>query len=63
MIFSKRLAEQVAVAFAIGFLSVFSLTDLSTARSALIAGAAAAAKLIYGLLVKQVGDTDSPSIT
>lgn len=55
----KDLSERVALAFAVTFLAAFSFTDLSTARGAAIAGAAAAGKLLLGLLAKRFGDPDS----
>lgn len=59
----KDLAERVAATFIVTFLSVFVITDSSTARDAAIAGGAAAAKLLIGLLAKKFGDPDSAGFT
>lgn len=52
----KDLAERVLATAAFTFLSVFSLTDLSTFKGAVIAAGAAALSLIKGALAKHVGD-------
>lgn len=57
------LSERVAATAAFAFLSVFSFTDLSTAHDAGIAGAAAAASLIKGLLASYIGDPESAGLT
>ncbi len=62
MTFWKRLGEQAVLVFAVGFLSVFNVSDLSTSKSAIIAGVAAVAQVVYGVLVKKLGDEDSPTI-
>lgn len=58
----KRLAEQVATVFGAGFLSVFSLSDMGTLRSAAFAGGASALQLLYGVLAKHVGDPETPTV-
>lgn len=50
MSFSKDLAERVAATAAFAFLSVFSFTDMSTAKDAGIAAGAACASLLKGML-------------
>lgn len=60
--FAKDLTERVAMTFLFSFLSVFSLTDMSTAKDAALAGAAAAASVIKGLLAGALGDTESASL-
>ncbi len=52
----KDLTERVLATAAFTFLSVFTVTDLSSAKSAGIAAAAAALSLIKGSLAKFVGD-------
>jgi hypothetical protein len=52
----KDLAERVAATAAFTFLSVFTVSDLSSARSAGVAAAAAALSLLKGALAKYVGD-------
>lgn len=52
----KDLSERVLTTYAFAFLSVFSVSDLSTLKSAAIAGAAAALSLVKGVLAKSVGD-------
>lgn len=59
----KDLAERVAATAAFTFLSVFSVTDLSTAKGAGIAAAAAALSLVKGWLGKYVGAEDSAGLT
>lgn len=46
----KDLAERTAATFAFTFLSVFSFTDMSTAKDAGIAGAAAVGSVIKAWL-------------
>lgn len=58
----KRLGEQVLVVFGAAFIPVYVLGDQSTLKAAALAGAAAVVKLVYGLLVKRIGDYDSPSV-
>lgn len=55
----KDLALRVVATFGFAFLSVLSFTDLSTAKDAVIAGAAAAAEVVRGWLGKFVGDPDN----
>lgn len=55
----KDLAERVSVVFLTTFLSVFVITDMSSAKGAAIAGGAAAAKLLVGLLAKRFGNPDT----
>jgi len=52
----KDLAERVVATAAFAFVSVFSVSDLSSAKSAGIAAAAAALSLVKGALAKFVGD-------
>lgn len=60
--FAVDLAERVGATFAFAFLSAFSFSDLSTAHDAAIAGAAAAASVVKGLLAKFLGDPDDASL-
>lgn len=59
--FIKDLGERVLMTALFAFLSVFTVTDLSSAKSAGIAAAAAALSLIKGTLAQYVGD-DSPGL-
>lgn len=52
----KDLAERVLATAAFTFLSVFELSDLSTAESAAIAAGAASLSLLKGALAKFIGD-------
>lgn len=61
--YAKDLIERVAATFAFAFLAVFSFADLSTAKDAGIAGAAAAASLIKGALGAYLGREDDAGIT
>lgn len=55
-IYFKDLSERVLTTAAFAFLSVFSVSDLGTLKSAGIAAAAAALSLVKGVLAKSVGD-------
>lgn len=55
----KDLGTRVAAVFVLGFLSAFSFTDMSTAKTAAVAGASAAGQLLIGLLAKRFGDPES----
>lgn len=59
-IFTKRSLEQAAVAFLGGFAASLVASD-SLARAAIVAGLAAGARAVYGLLVRMVGTSDTPS--
>lgn len=52
----KDLAERVLATAAFAFLSAFTLTDLSSAKSAAVAAAAAGLSLVKGWLATYVGD-------
>lgn len=54
------IVERTGATFAFAFLSAFSFSDLSTAHDALIAGAAAAASVVKGLLKNYVGTDVTP---
>lgn len=58
----RNLVERIVATFAFTFLSVFTLTDLSTATEASIAGGAAALTLIKGWLARYVGDPDNAGL-
>lgn len=59
----KDLLERVAATYAFAFLAVFSFADLSTAKDAGIAGAAAAASLLKGWLGKRLGNEDHAGLS
>lgn len=59
----KDLLERVVATFAFTFLSVFSFTDMSTAKDAAIGGAAAAASLLKGWLGGMIGSQDHAGLT
>lgn len=52
------IVERTLATGAFAFLSVFSISDLSTARDAGIAGAAAALSVVKGLLKNYLGVKD-----
>lgn len=56
------LAERVALTFAEAFLAVFTLTDVSTLKSAAVAGGAAVLSLLKGVVAKLKGDKESASL-
>ena len=55
----RDLTQRVAASFAFTFLSVFTLTDLSTANEAAVAGGVAVLSLLKGWLAKHVGDPNT----
>jgi len=57
------LAERVAATAAFTFLSAFSVTDLSTARDAGLAAAAAALSLVKGALAGYVSGGNGAGLT
>lgn len=59
-LFTKRMAEQLAVAFVGGFSAALVASD-SLSKAALVAGVTAGARAVYGLFAKLVGDADHPS--
>lgn len=59
----KDLVERVAATAAFTFLSVFTVTDLSTAKDAGIAAAAAGLSLLKGWLGKYVGRVEDAGLT
>lgn len=59
----KDLVERTVATFAFTFLSVFSFTDMSTAKDAAIGGAAAAASLIKGWLGSVIGSQDHAGLS
>ncbi|HEY6019411.1 MAG TPA: hypothetical protein VIY48_05755 [Candidatus Paceibacterota bacterium] len=52
----RDLIERVAATAAFTFLSAFNVTDLSSARSAGVAAAAASLSLLKGVLARYIGD-------
>ncbi len=52
---TKDVLERTAATFAVAFLAVFSVADLSTAKDAAIAGGAAALTLVKASLVNFLG--------
>ena len=59
----KDLVERIVATFAFTFLSVFSFTDMSTAKDAAIGGAAAAASLLKGWLGSVTGNQDHAGLS
>jgi hypothetical protein len=59
-LFTKRAAEQAAVAFVGGFAASLVASD-SLTRAAVVAGLSAGARAVYGLIVRMVGTGDTPS--
>jgi hypothetical protein len=59
----KDLLERTIATFAFAFLAVFSFADLSTAKDAGIAGAAAAATLVKSWLGAYLGRETDAGIT
>lgn len=61
--YAKDFIERVVATFAFTFLSVFSFTDLSTSRGAVIAGAAAAATVVKSWLGGFIGNDEHAGLT
>lgn len=51
----RDIAERVLATFVGAFVAVFSVADLSSAKTAAVAGAAAALALLKGLIAQYVG--------
>lgn len=58
----KRLLEQTVLTFLAAFLPLVNLSDLSSLKSAALAGGAAVLTFAYGVVAKRIGDTERPSI-
>lgn len=58
---AKDIAERALWTFVQGFLSVFTLTDLSTARAALLAGAMAVLSAVKSMAATKMAGTVSPA--
>ncbi len=56
-------AERTAATFGFAFLSVFSFSDLSTTHDAAIAGAAASATILKGLLAGFLSNGESAGLS
>lgn len=59
----RDIAERAAWTFLQGFLGTFTLTDLSTARTAAVAGAMAILSLVKSIAASRVPGTLSPAST
>lgn len=59
--FGKRLLEESAHAFVGGFAAAALVGDLGTAT--LVAAATAGVRAVLGVLVKNFGDKDKPSVS
>lgn len=57
----KDLLQRVVLTYAFSFLSVFTLTDLSSGKQAAVAGGTAALALVKSWLAKYVGDPNTAS--
>jgi hypothetical protein len=58
----KDLVERVIVTFAEAFLAVFVVTDVSSAKAAAVAGAAAVLSLVKGIVAKKAADQNTASL-
>ena len=59
----KDLAERVIATFLGAFIAVFSVSDLSSAKAAALAGVAAVLALVKGLIASKVGTEGTASLT
>lgn len=60
--FLRRLAEQTVVAFAVSGWAAFEATGGSYSRAAIAAGIATGLRAAYGLILKNVGADETPSV-
>ena len=58
----RDLAERCAWTAAQAFLSVFTVTDLSTAKAGAVAAAAAVLALLKGVAARRFGDPDTAAL-
>jgi len=59
----RDVLERAAATFLQAFLSVFAVADLSSAKSAAVAGVAAVLSLIKGIAASRFGDGSPSAIT
>lgn len=59
---NKQMLERAAATFVQAFLSVFVVTDMSTAKTALTAAVAAALAVVKGWAATKVGNKDTASL-
>jgi len=59
---NKQMLERAAATFAQAFLSVFVVSDMSTASTALTAGVAAVLSVVKGWAATKVGDKKTASL-
>ena len=62
MTFTRDMIERLLATGLESFLAVFVLTDLSSARSGLIAAGAAVLSAVKAMLAKRMGDKSSASL-
>ena len=62
-LFIKDILERTLVTFVQAFLGVWVVTDVSTVKTAAVAGVAAALAVLKGLIASRVGDSASASLT
>lgn len=58
----RDVAERAVMTFVQAFLGAFVVTDLSTARTAALAGAAAALAVIKGFVASRVGEAGTAAL-
>lgn len=58
----KQVAERAVLTFAQTFLAMFVVTDMSSAKGAVTAAAAAALSLVKSWLATKIGDKTSASL-
>ena len=58
----RDIAERAVLTFVEAFLAVFVVSDLSSIRSAAVAGAAAALAVVKGAIASKVGDTGTAAL-
>lgn len=61
-VFLYRLGEQLVVAFAVSGWAAFEATGGNVSRAAVAAGIATGLRAAYGLLLKNVGRAETPSV-
>lgn len=60
-LYAKRLLSQTLFVFLAAALPLVVLSDLGTLKVAAFAGGSAVLKFVYGLVVRNIGDPESPN--
>lgn len=58
----KQVAERAILTFAQSFLAVFTVTDVSSAKGAAVAGVAAVLSVVKSFVATRIGDSSTTSL-